>query len=146
MRDTRKRNIRLEDSVGHELGRAFRQLNRGVSAALRPHGLSAVQGSILITLWAHGPMSIGELQKTMAFSSSAFTGAVDRMERADLVKRIPSPSDRRSFLLEPVRWGAARRRAVLEALLEAEDGLLSGLDRKERAQLLRLLRKIDQDA
>ncbi len=145
MRDIRKRRTRIEDSVGHELGRAFRQLNRTVSTSLRPYNLSAVQGSILITLWAHGPMPIGELQKEMAFSSSAFTGAIDRMERAELVRRVAAPSDRRSYLLEPVKWSAARRRAVLDALLAAEDGLLGALDRKERAQLLRLLRKVGSD-
>ena len=142
MRDIRNRSTRLEDSIGHELGRAFRQLNRAVSASLRPFGLSAVQGSILITLWARGPMPIGELQKEMAFSSSALTGAIDRMERSGLLQRHAAPSDRRSYLLEPVKWPAGRRRAVLAALLAAEDELLGGLPRKERSQLLRLLRKV----
>ncbi len=142
MRDIRKRGFKLEDSVGHELGRAFRRLNREVSAALRPFGLSAVQGSILITLWARGPMTIGELQRAMAFSSSALTCAIDRMERADLVTRVPAPADRRSFLVEPVRWPGSRRRALLEALMAAEDELLANVDRKERTQLLRLLKKI----
>ena len=142
MREIRRQSTRIEDSIGHELGRAFRQLNRTVSTSLRPYDLSAVQGSILITLWAHGPMPIGELQTEMAFSSSAVTGAIDRMERSELVRRVPSPSDRRSTLLEPVKWSAARRRAVLDALLEAEHGLLGALDRKERTQLLRLLRKV----
>jgi DNA-binding MarR family transcriptional regulator len=132
----------LEESVGYELGRAFRRMSRAVSAAVRPHGLSAVQGTILQTLWTHGPLPIGELQALMAFSSSAFTGALDRMEQAGLVRRVPSPTDRRSSLVEPAKWPGARRLALVDALIAAEDGFLAGLTRAERAQLLALLRRI----
>ncbi len=142
MRDIRKRTFKLEDSIGHELGRSFRRLNRAVSTALRPFGISAVQGSILITLWARGSMTIGELQRAMSFSSSALTGAIDRMERADLVTRIPAPSDRRSFLVEPVKWPAARQRALFEALRAAEEALLAVFLGWERTQLLGLLRRL----
>ncbi len=139
------RKVKLEDSIGHELGRAFRRLNRAVSAALQPYGMSAVQGSILITLWARGPMPIGELQRAMSFSSSALTGAIDRMERADLVRRTASPSDRRSLLVEAVKWPAPRRRALLEALLAAEEELLAAFARSERKQLLGLLRRLSAE-
>jgi DNA-binding MarR family transcriptional regulator len=151
MRDIRKRGSGgptgagrhpLERSVGYELGRAFRRLNRAVSAAVRPHGLSAVQGNILLTLWAWGPMTIGELQEQMAFSSSAFSGALDRMERAGLVRRVPVPTDRRSFRVEPATWPGSRKAGVLNALIAAENEFLAGLSRPERARLLALLRKI----
>ena len=78
----------------------------------------------------------------MAFSSSVFTSAIDRMERAKIVRRVPAPSDRRSFLVEPAKRSGPRRMEVIETLLEAEDEFLGVLDRRERAQLLRLLTKI----
>ena len=136
------RQRELERSVANELGRAFRRLNRTVSAALRGHRLSAIQANILITLWARGPTPIGELQKAMGLSSSAFTGALDRMQAAALVRRVPAPSDRRSLLVEPARWPASRKRAVIEALLDAEDEFLAPLAAGERASLLGLLRKV----
>ncbi len=142
MRNIRKRDLRLENSAGYALGRAFRRLNRAVSGALRPLGLSGVQGNVLITLWERGRMPVGELQKTTGLSSSAFTGALDRMEAAKLVRRVPAPSDRRSFLVEPARWSSDRKLDVIEALLEAEREFLGSLDRSERAQLLRLLTKV----
>jgi len=95
-----------------------------------------------ITLWAQGPLPIGELQALLALSSSAFTGALDRMEKADLVRRVPSPSDRRSFIVEPVAWSSARRNELFDALLAAEDELLTALSKTERSSLLELLRKI----
>ena len=142
MSTIRKRDFTLDDSAGDALGRAFRRLNRAVSTALRPYGLSAVQGNLLITLWERGPLPMGELQRAMGLSSSAFTGAVDRMEEAGLVRRVPAPSDRRSSLVEPAKWPRSRKLEVIEALLAAEDQLLAMLSQRERAQLLRLLRKV----
>ena len=104
--------------------------------------MSASQANVLLTLWSQGPMPIGELQALLALSSSAFTGALDRMEKAELVRRVPSPTDRRSFIVEPVAWSSARRNELLDALLAAEDEFLAALAKSERASLLELLRKI----
>ncbi len=86
-------------------------------------------------------MTVGELQRHMALSSSTATGAIDRMERAGLVRRVPSPTDRRSFLVEPAEWETPRKNAVMDALIAAEDEFFAELDSKERTQLRVLLRK-----
>ncbi len=142
LRPARAARRPLDQSVGYALGRAFRLLNRHVSAAVRAHGLSAAHVNILLTLWARGALPIGELQALLGFSSSAFTGAIDRMEAAGLVRRVPSPTDRRSFLVEPASWPKTRRADVIDALEAAEDDFLSDLTAPEKAQLLTLLRKI----
>jgi DNA-binding MarR family transcriptional regulator len=146
MRNIRKRESRnLDDSIGYHLGRAFRRMNRAISSALRGQSLSAVQGNILLTLWARGPLPVGELQRGVGLSSSAFTGAIDRMEEAGLLRRVPSETDRRSFLIEPANWSGPRRDEVLSSLIAAEDEFLSALGKRERAQLLALLRKLGGD-
>ena len=100
-----------------------------------------MHADILITLWHRGPMTMGEIQKHMALSSSTSTGAIDRMESAKLVRRVPSASDRRSFVVEPAEWQTPRRQAVMDALIAAEDAFFGALDGGEHAQLLKLLRK-----
>lgn len=146
MRNIRKRESRsLDDSIGYELGRAFRRMSRAISTKLREHALSAVQGNILLTLWARGPLPVGELQRGVGLSSSAFTGAIDRMEDAGLLRRVPSETDRRSFLIEPANWSGSRRAEVLASLVAAEDEFLAVLGKREREQLLGLLRKLGGD-
>jgi DNA-binding MarR family transcriptional regulator len=149
MRNIRKREASpaaprrpLEASIGYALGNAFRRLNRHVAGAVRPLGITASHVNILLTLWDHGTLAVGELQERLGFSSSALTGALDRMEEAGLVKRVPSPSDRRSFLVEPAPWSRARRVEVIDALVAAEDEYLAGLTPAERGQLLALLGKL----
>lgn len=46
-----------------------------------------------------------ELADRILYSKSGFTRVVDRMEEADLVRRVRPPSDRRSILVLPTEKG-----------------------------------------
>jgi DNA-binding MarR family transcriptional regulator len=133
---------RLARSVGYALVRAFRTVNRASGRALQAHGLSAEQAHILLVLWLEGPMKVGELQRVLALSSGTLTGALDRMDKAGLVRRTPDPDDRRAWRVEPAPFDAKKRRAIEKTLEEMEDDSFSCLSAKERAELLRLLTKV----
>ncbi|HWM87021.1 MAG TPA: MarR family transcriptional regulator [Kofleriaceae bacterium] len=120
----------------------FRLSSRHFNKVLRSHGLSAVQAHILVLLWLEGPMTIGQLQRELAFGSSTLTGAIDRMEKSELVRRRPVPGDRRAFRLEPARWPAARRERLIEAITDTEAACYGALAPREQKQLLRLLGKV----
>ncbi len=141
MRDNPLRQ-RFENSTANELGRVFRHLNRSFGEALKRHGLSALQANMLMELWLQGPLSVGALQRHMALASSSLSGALDRMERAGLVRRSPSPEDRRSFVVEAADWQGEQKQAVMETLVQTEDEFFAPLSQAERQQLLTLLRKI----
>lgn len=106
------------------------------------HGLSAEQAHILIVLWVEGPMKIGALQRMLMLSSGTLTGALDRMARAGLVRRVPDPRDRRAMRVEPAPFDARRQRAIERTLEATEARSFSALDARERRQLLRLLQKV----
>jgi DNA-binding MarR family transcriptional regulator len=131
----------LRDSISYRLGKLFRVMAREQNRAVKAFGLSSVQGQILVTLWGQGPMTIGDLQAAQALGSSAATGAIDRMERAGLLRRTPVPGDRRASRLEPVEWPLKRKQALLAASLEADERCFSGLSAAERRELGRLLTK-----
>jgi DNA-binding MarR family transcriptional regulator len=114
---------------------------RAHNRALKRHEISAVQAHILATLWIGGPMTIGELQQALALGSSTLTGALDRMEKASLLSRVPVPGDRRAFRLEPAAWPARRKEALLATLNETEDRCFARLSESERRELSRLLDK-----
>ena len=132
---------RLRDSLGYALVRLFRVVNRATGRALSPYGLSSEQAHILLVLWIEGAMKVGELQRLLMLSSGTLTGAIDRMEQAGLVRRVPDPNDRRAFRVEPERFDTRRRRAIERTLEETEAGCFASLTSTERAELLRLMRK-----
>src|SRR5437870_1903056 len=110
---------RLRKSLGNALVRLFRLVNRAHGRALKPHEVSTEQAHILSILWIEGAMTIGRLQRMLALSSPTLTGALDRMEGQQLVRRVTPPEDRRASVVEP--RVAARRRERIEATLDASE-------------------------
>jgi DNA-binding MarR family transcriptional regulator len=89
-----------------------------------------------------GPLSMKELGKEVALSSGTLSTAIDRMEAAELVKRVPDPSDGRATRIEPAAWPAAKRKKLEDALIATENDILAPLDDRERAQLLDMLERV----
>jgi DNA-binding MarR family transcriptional regulator len=114
---------------------------RTYNRALLPFDISSVQAHILATLWIEGALTIGELQGRLMLGSSTLTGAIDRMERASLLSRIPVEGDRRAYRLVPVTWGARKAEALMETLAKTEDECFRGLTTTERRTLSNLLEK-----
>ena len=114
---------------------------RTYNRALQPFEISSVQAHILATLWIEGSMTIGELQARLMLGSSTLTGAVDRMERAGLLKRTPVEGDRRAYRLMPVTWSARKAEGLMETLAKTEDEVFRGLTVAERRTLSSLLGK-----
>jgi DNA-binding MarR family transcriptional regulator len=133
---------RIAESLGHALVRAFRRVNRAHNRALKPLGLTAEQAHVLMVLWSEGRLKIGDLQRTLMLSSGTLTGAVDRMEEAGLVRRVPDPADGRASFVEPAHVDARKRKKIEQTLQETEEEAFATLDDKDRRALLRLLDKI----
>jgi DNA-binding MarR family transcriptional regulator len=136
------RDQRLNRSLAYSIVRVFRQLNRETGRIAKPFGLSGEQAGILIVLWLEGPLKIGQLQKILMLSSATLTGAIDRMEKAELVRRVPDPADRRAWLVEPADVDSRTRRQLEAALVDFEDRAFSVLTAGERKELGRMLDKI----
>ena len=130
----------LRSSVANAVVRLFRFVNRVHNRQLKPLGVSAEQAHILTVLAVEGPMTMGALQRLLALSSPTLTGAIDRLEAQELVRRVPSPDDRRAVLLEP-RVGGRKRAQIEAAIDEGERVCFGALTAKERKELLRLLEK-----
>ena len=136
------RDPRLRRSLGYALVRAFRGVNRASNRALRPLGLSAEQAHILIVLWLEGSMRMTDLQRIVMLSSPTLTGAIDRMERAGLVRRVADAGDGRAWRIEPIAGEDNSRRTIEGALEKIEEDCFSALSAAERRDLLRLLDKL----
>jgi DNA-binding MarR family transcriptional regulator len=130
--------------VPNQLGKLFRVMARTYNKALQRFEISSVQAHILATLWVESPggsMTIGELQARLMLGSSTLTGAIDRMERAGLLRRLPVEGDRRAYKLAPVTWSAKKAEALMETLATTEDQVFRGLTAAERRTLSTLLTK-----
>jgi DNA-binding MarR family transcriptional regulator len=132
---------RLRASLANAVVRLFRQVNRVHNRAFKPLGISAEQALILSVLATLGPMTIGALGKLVDLSSATLTGALDRMEAQELVRRVPSPGDKRAFVIEPCH-GAKLQRQIDAVIAECDQQCFGQLTAAERRELLRLIEKV----
>jgi MarR family transcriptional regulator, organic hydroperoxide resistance regulator len=72
-----------------------RHLVRGSRAELARSGLTAAQVSVISLLGTNDSMTLGDLSRELELSHSTVSGIVDRLESKGVVKRRPSPEDRR---------------------------------------------------
>ena len=82
----------------------------------------------------------GALLTQTLVTSGMMTNRIDRLVEHGLVRRRPSPDDRRGVLVELTPAGLDQVDAALADLLESERRLLRGLSAEDRGSLARLLR------
>src|SRR6201985_3720051 len=80
--------------------RAARALARRFDEALRPHGLTNGQFSLLMSLNRSEPPSMGPVASLLAMDRTTLTAALKPLERRGLVKVLRDQSDRRPRLLK----------------------------------------------
>jgi DNA-binding MarR family transcriptional regulator len=120
------------------------RLERSVSQALEPHGLTLGQFDILATLRRNGPagqLSPRELLKNVALSSGGMTARLDKLEQAGLVVRKPDANDRRMLMIELTEKGREAIEAAAAARFEEARRSLPPFDADEVEVLSQLLRR-----
>jgi DNA-binding MarR family transcriptional regulator len=88
-------------------------------------------------------LRMSDLAAQTSLTPSGLTRAVDRLEAAGLVERLPCPSDRRGAYASLTLAGSERIRAAVDPHLEHVERYFTGvLAADERRQLAALLRKV----
>ena len=108
-------------------------------------GLQRGEFDVLATLRRSGkPFALTPtaLYEATMVSSGGMTNRLDRLERAGLVERRPNPKDRRGTIVGLSDRGLELIDRAVEAHLENEHRVLSGLNAEEKQQLNVLLAKL----
>jgi DNA-binding MarR family transcriptional regulator len=106
-------------------------------------GVGATDMKCYSILRLTGPITAGDLAERTSLTTGAITGVIDRLERAELVRRARDPHDRRRIVLELVH-NAEREQAIgalYEPLGRAIDALVGQYGAAEQALLLDFLSK-----
>lgn len=129
--------------------RAFLDAHHAVTNVLADEleeiGLPIGFYDVLVQLTEAGPkgLRMADLAKKVLISKSGLTRLVDRMDRANLVTRIPSTEDARGFYVVATPEGqAALRRASPTHLRGVADHFTSLLTEHETSLLSSALRRI----
>ena len=127
---------------GYLANHAARAFNRGVDAALKPHGLTmALIGPLLLLSWK-GPLLQRDIVRSSAVRQPAMVAMLDKLETMGLINRAPSLNDRRASLVELTEAGWDAARIGREALVDGNIHGLKGFSPEELGQLVALLQRM----
>ncbi|MEU3182647.1 MarR family winged helix-turn-helix transcriptional regulator [Streptomyces sp. NPDC006923] len=133
----------LGGPVSHAVSRVSRLHRAAAGKLLRRTGLYPGQELLMMRLWDSAAVRQSELIRSMALDPSTVTKMLQRLDSGGHVKRSPDPLDRRAVLVEATPESCELRSGVEAAWTELEERTLAGLDGTERAELARLLAKVE---
>lgn len=118
-----------------------------IDAVLKPFDLSFARFELLrlLSFTRHGSLPMAFASARLQVHPTSVTNAVDRLEAAEFVKRVPHPTDGRATLIEITRSGRERvdaATAELNSLVFTRPGFSS----EQATQLNELLRSFRRDA
>lgn len=131
--------------VSHAIFRLARLHKLTAGHLLRRLGLHPNQELVMMRLWDVGPQKQSDLAEVMESDSATITRTVQRLERAGFVRRTPSTTDRRVTIVEPTDASHSLRREVEQVWNDLEAQTLGDLDDDERAEVLRILGRLESN-
>lgn len=129
------------------LMRAHQLVLSRVEAVLKPLKVTFARYEVLMLLVfsRRGTLPMSTIGARLQVHQTSVTNAVDRLEAADLVRRIPHPSDRRTTLVGITPAGRALAEQAT-ALLNEEVFASPGLSRRDTSNLVGILRRLRQQS
>lgn len=142
MHDADDTGIEEMGEAWDEFVRAVRRARARSAARLDDGGLSLSQYLLLVSLLDEEPLPTGELAARAAVSAPSATRMIDGLERDGVVRRAPSPDDRRVVLVSLTDDGrrlvGEKRKLLAARRLEVARSLAP----EERAEAARILRRM----
>ncbi len=131
-----------KNSVGYLLRFAFRYYSRALEQRTLPFGVSSGQWRFLRILWTEDGLTQIELSRRVGMREPTTVAAVNGLEKAGLVRRRKSSSDRRKIHIHLTSRGKRLKFKLLPFVAEVNALGLKGLSPQQVASLRQALLKI----
>lgn len=135
-------NRERSETISLRISAVARVHRQRAGALLHGLGLSAGQELLLMLLWENEPRTQADLTREMAIEAPTTSKMLSRMERAGLIARKRSETDRRTVLVTLTKAGRALEGPVNAAWRTLEEDTVDGLTPKEQDVLLLLLGRV----
>ncbi|WP_458461808.1 MarR family winged helix-turn-helix transcriptional regulator [Paenibacillus sp.] len=113
-----------------------------VTKDIESYGISNENFMVLELLYNKGPHTVQNISVKFSIPSGSITYVVDKLEKKELVKREPSPTDRRSSNVVITDKGQALFKEIFPQHVEVISKNLSYITNEEKIQLTNLLKKL----
>jgi DNA-binding MarR family transcriptional regulator len=129
--------------LSHAVFRTARLHKALAARLLRDSGLRPGQELVLMALWRDGPQRQVDLVTSLDSDAPTMARSITRLERAGLVARRPSPTDRRAVIVEATPAALPLRAKVEHAWGELERLTAGALSAPRQAEILDALAALE---
>ena len=143
--DGTQQKFGLHDSVGHNLTRTARIIDRRVEDRLRRFGLTRVGWCVLLAVAEEGKKNPSDIADFVGIDRTATSRALRVLENGGLIAREMGRDDRRTTEVRLTDLGASQFRAALPACREAISYFHEKLSTEELIVLRSLLSRLTMD-
>lgn len=138
--------VTLRQFLGYRLRRASNVIQADLSVTLRPFELRMITYTALVLVRDNPGLSQSQLATAMDIERPNLVVIVDELETRGLITRDRLPTDRRTYALAITGAGQQLCAEAVEAVIEHEARLLSGLSEADRNSMESALALIHRNA
>jgi DNA-binding MarR family transcriptional regulator len=146
--DWKRERPNLDASAMHIVGRIMqlgKKLEKQASNALSSSNIYYTDLDVLATLRRSGipyQLSPTQLRKSVLITSGAMTALLNRLEKIDLIYRLPDPKDGRVSTAALTKKGVKVINSAIVSRFEVAESAIRVFKKEERKQFARLLKKM----
>jgi MarR family transcriptional regulator, organic hydroperoxide resistance regulator len=133
------------DSVGYQIRRTHRALQRYLQLKIEPHGVTLGMWYFLRALWHEDGLNQRELSRRVGTMEPTTLSAILNMEKRGLVRRVQNKTDRRKLHVHLTPKGRALKIKLIPLAREVVATAVQSLSRKEIKQLLEGLVEVQKN-
>ncbi len=132
----------LTELVGYGLRRAQAAVFSHFLGSVGKLGVSPGQFGVLVLIKENRGLSQSALAKALGIERSTMVAVIDRLESQNLVQRVTSETDRRSYALALTPQGAEILARVTPKVRAHERHIAARLSAREKAMLMEMLERV----
>ncbi|WP_239161419.1 MarR family winged helix-turn-helix transcriptional regulator [Acrocarpospora phusangensis] len=91
--------MKRQDSMGYQINHVARLFAQALRVRVAPHGVVPGQFAQLLALYEQEGVTQNQLCDQVKIDQSTMAHTLQRMERDELIQRVPDPADRRRALI-----------------------------------------------
>ncbi|MBD2844832.1 MarR family transcriptional regulator [Paenibacillus sp. IB182496] len=128
------------------LSKAYKTVMDKAVKDMKQRGLSPSEFTILELLYNKGRVPLQQIGQKILVTSGSVTYNIDKLEGKSLIRRVPSPDDRRVVFAELTDQGLALLRRIFPEHAAAVQAIMAGLGYEEQLQATKLLKQLGKTA
>ncbi len=140
MRNSKTSKVDIDELPGHYIRRLQQIAVAVFMQETAAHAVTPVQFAALQTVANQPGIDQRTLARAIGFDTSTIAGVIDRLEARGLMRRGPSPQDRRVRQLTLTEQGQTLLSDVIPSMLHTQQRILEPLPPVERDEFVRMLK------